>query len=359
MFEVYKIEQFFPMFKTGVAVETGKKVTDRQTIEDVDIEPIVIEINAGELGSEHNPRNLMYIIFLWIVSIYAMVTNVIQAILIKLFKNPDHSMEKILWNLGRSDKHISSLFVDRISKYNHMSKYFATKWQSLDIFYNYFKKIEPKLKKNLEGLATRLWIEKMENRQAVSNRKKIVTNLLVKSFFKLAVENDEIRVVSVASGSAQAVLEAMEECRGLNIEAVFVDIEKGALEKAEELSEKYGLNGKVTFIRGTPKKLEEICSKFRPHLIEMVGFLDYQEYNRAVKLINQVYKCLEDGGIYITCNINYNREKIFLDWVLLWPMVYRNKDEFVKLLIEGGFSPDNIQVIYEPFKIHGIGICKK
>jgi hypothetical protein len=33
--------------------------------------------------------------------------------------------------------------------------------------------------------------------------------------------------------------------------------------------------------------------------------------------------------------------------------------EFAKLLVEGGFTPENIRLIYEPFRIHAIAVCRK
>ena len=76
-------------------------------------------------------------------------------------------------------------------------------------------------------------------------------------------------------------------------------------------------------------------------------------------MIDRIRSCLRENGLFITCNINKNREKIFLDWLLLWPMIYRNENQLADLLIQGGFAPENIQIIYEPFRIHGIAVCRK
>jgi hypothetical protein len=57
--------------------------------------------------------------------------------------------------------------------------------------------------------------------------------------------------------------------------------------------------------------------------------------------------------------IRKNREKIFLDRVLIWPMIYRSEEEFADLLIHGGFTAGEIRLVYEPFKIHGIAVCRK
>jgi len=312
----------------------------------------------NEFGGEHCVRSRFYILSLWLVSFWAMITNFIQVIFRKIFTERHKSFNRIMWDIGRDSNHISSTFVDRFSRYNHESKYGAAGWRSLNIFYNYNSKIKPFLNGNFEGMITRYWIEKMENRQAVTNRLKVVVNLLEETFLKF-IHEPEIRLISVASGSAQAVIEAMLRCRHLNIKVILVDIDKSALKEARQSVKEAGLEDHFEFVRGTTRKLNEISQNFQPHIIEMVGFLDYRPDDKAITLINSIYQCLEPNGIFLTCNIRKNREKPFLDWVLLWPMIYRSEKQFAKLLLGGGFNPTKTEIIYEPFKIHGIGVCQK
>ncbi len=315
----------------------------------------IVVLPAKNFNGEHNKRSHPYIIILWLVSFWAMITNLSQAIYRKM--RTGHSLRRILWEMGRSSDHFSSIFVDRFSEFNHQSKTGAANWRSLDIFYNYHKKIKPKLS-GFDGWITRHWIEKMENRQAVANRLKIVVNLLEDAFKKF-INEPEIRLVSIASGSAQAVIEAIERCPNLNIKAVLIDLDESAIEASRQRVKEAGLEERFSFIHGTTKVLEGVCQKFRPHIVEMVGFLDYRPDSKAIKLVSRIRDCLLPGGVFLTCNINKNREKIFLDWVLLWPMIYRNPKRFAGLLAKGGFSPEEMIIFYEPFRIHGVAVCKK
>ena len=318
---------------------------------------VITTLAAGDFAGEHNQRNWFYILILWLVSTWAAVTNFTQSLFIKVFKKRKCSFGKILWEMGRDPEHVSSFFGDRFSRFNHETIVNAASWRSLDIVYNYHEKIKPQLNGGVESWLTNYWIGKLENRQAIANRLKIVVNLLMKAFVEFADES-EIRVVSVASGSAQAIVDAMLKCPHLNIKAVLIDIDTTALTAAKAYAEKNGLGDRFTFIRGTTRALEEVCQEFQPHIIEMVGFLDYRPTPQAIKLINKIKNCLPENGIFLTCNINYNREKVFLDWVMLWPMIYRNEDQFEELLLKGGFSPQNVDIFYEPFQIHGIGVCQ-
>jgi SAM-dependent methyltransferase len=311
-----------------------------------------------KFGGEYSRRKPLYIGAVWFASTLAMVTNLSQAIIRKIISRNNHRLGEILWEMGRDSNHVSSFLVDRFSKYNHQSKCGAAGWQSLDLFYNYYEKIKPKLNGDFEGWITRQWIEKCENRQAVTNRLKIVVDLLAKAFLEFNSES-EIRILSIASGSAQAVIEAMKRCPGLNIKVFLIDFDAGAIEEAKRLAASAGLENRISFICDTTRALEKAGSEFKPHIIQMVGFLDYRPRSKAIQLINRIRLHLPEGGIFITCNIRKNREKIFLDWILLWPMIYRDEEEFAELLVNGGFHPGKVHIIYEPFKIHGIAVCRK
>ena len=319
----------------------------------------IITLEAESFGGEYDKRSWGYVVVLWLMSIGAMITNLSQALFIKLFRKPKDPLMKILWEMGRNPRHVSSFFGDRFSRFNHQAKVGAASWRSLELFYNYYEKVEPELDNNIvERWLTRFWMKKLENRQAVANRLKIVINLLEDAFKKF-INEPEIRLVSVASGSAQAVIEAMRRCPHLNVKAVLIDLDESAIEASRQKAREAGLEDRFTFVKGPTSCLEEVCKNFPPHIVEMVGFLDYRPDKKAIQLISRIRKCLLPGGYLLTCNIRKNREKILLDWVLLWPMYYRGQKRLADLLVKGGFPPERINIFYEPFRIHGVAVAQK
>lgn len=317
----------------------------------------VYVISPEKFNGEYDRRSLLYICCVWAAGTFAMITNLAQALYRKVTTGGD-SFGKILWDMGRDRNHVSSFLGDRFSKYNHQAKYDAAGWRSLDLFYNYYEKVKPQLKRDLEGWLTRQWIEKCENRQAVTNRLKVAIDLLVAAFSELSMEK-EIRLLSIASGSAQAVVKAMKCCPHLDIKVLLIDADASAIGEAKRLVREAGYADRCSFIHDTTKAMEEAAQAFQPHIIEMVGFLDYRPRKQAIALIDRIRRHLPEGGIFITCNIRKNREKIFLDWILLWSMIYRSEEEFADLLVHGGFQTENIRLVYEPFQIHGIAVCRK
>lgn len=337
--------------------KTQKNIIKNYNIKTAKGELPVHVFDPDEFGGEYDRRNIFYVCGVWATSFIAMATNLAQAFYRKI-ANGGGSLNKILWDMGRDRDHISSFAFDRLSKFNRQAKYGATGWRSLDLFYNYHEKIKPQLHHDSEGWMTRYWIGKFENRQAVTNRFKIVINLIVNAFAEFSTEK-EIRILSIASGSAQELVEAMKRCPHLNIKVLLLDADASAIDEAKKIVGEAGLDDKFSYVNDTIKVIEDVARVFQPNIIELMGFLDYRSRSQAITLIDLIRKQIPDGGIFITCNIRKNREKIFLDWVLIWPMIYRSEEEFADLIIHGGFPVENIQLVYEPFKIHGIAVCKK
>jgi len=218
--------------------------------------------------------------------------------------------------------------------------------------------VRPALRANFEGWITHQWIGKCENRQAVTNRLKIAVDLISNALAGYSGE-PEIRILSIASGSAQAVVEALKRHPELNIKVLLIDFDESAIVEARRLVGEAGFDDRFSYRVATTRALEEAAQTFRPHIVEMIGFLDYRPRDKAIRLIERIRTQLPEGGVFLTCNIHHNREKIFLDWILLWPMIYRTDKQFAELIVEGGFEPDKVQIIYEPFRIHGIAVARK
>jgi len=320
----------------------------------------VLTVDSKMHNCEYKVNSIFYVLTLWLVSILAIISNSGKIFLFMLKNKLGYS--EALWKIGRSENHISSFFVDKFSSYNHQAKYGAAGWKSLRLFYNYETEVLPRIanpktfREVIEAFLTKFWIGKMENRQAVANRLKIVVDLLANTFRN--IEEKEIRIVSVASGSAQAVIEAIKKCPELKFRVILIDNDESAIAEAKKNVKMASLDC-FEFILGTTSCLEDACQRINPQIIEMVGFLDYRPQAKAKKLIGRIYDCLPEKGYFLTCNIKNNRERIFLPGVLLWPMIYRTVDQFVDVVIGGKFSPKKTIVYYEPHKIHGIAYCQK
>jgi len=247
-------------------------------------------------------------------------------------------------------------WIDGISPICREIKENATNWRALDTIYNY----QPK-KGNLVDSLTRFWMENVVNVKAVRNRLKLIKEKLNKAIKEILLKNKEVKIFSIASGSAQALIEIISEFKKQNIliKAILLDLDPTAIKYSKNLAKKFNVLDQINFANKSTRDLENVVGNFKPNIIEMVGFLEYRPEEKAVNIIQRIYNILQPEGIFITSNIRNNLEGFFLNYVIDWPMVYRSPEEFAKILTEGGFSPENFEIIYEPLKLHGIAVCKK
>ncbi len=249
----------------------------------------------------------------------------------------------------------NTFWFDGLCKESRMVKEDATTAQALNFLYNY----EFNIRSGIKGRFADFW-GAMINVQALRNRFKIVKRELTKAVEELRTL-DEVRIVSIAAGSAQAVLEVIEKAvqGGANIKGLILDLDPRAIEYSRKLAGQKKLADRIVFVNKGANSIQKSCRDFRPHIIEMVGFMDYRPHKRAIRLVQRIYSLLEPSGFFITCNIRHNREAFFLKYVVDWEMIYRSPEMLADIISRGGFSPEATKIIYEPHKIHGVVVARK
>jgi len=292
------------------------------------------------------------------VSVIALVQNVIiiffGALIGKIKKRGVKFFKVFLstaWNLGRSPYHFSSPFVDWFNRINHLGKVEGASAKVLSVFYNF----DYKEGRILIGGRKRksFWINHMNNSRGVANRKQLILDNLVEILRNYP--KNEINFVSLASGSAEAVIEAIKLVPEKKIRALLVDANPWAIAEAKRRVGEAGLMENFSFEE--KNILLAIRNIKGADIIEMAGFCDYLVDDNLAKYFQKIREALAPGGYFITCNIMPNKEKIFLDWVLLWPMYYRSSLRFEYILKEAGFAKP--LMVIEPLEVHVIAICRK
>jgi len=306
---------------------------------------------------EKHKAGIVFLALLWGVSCLSMIQNTAIVLIIAIGKKIQRPSVKfiknftmIAWKLGRSRLHYSSPFVDWLNPINHLGKVEAASSKVLSVFYNFNYK-EGYYRYNGHDFSS-FWISRMNNSRGVTNRKLIIIESLVAILKK--TEKNEINFVSLASGSAEAVLEAIAQVPEKNIRVTLIDSDPRAIEEAKRSVKAAGLMDKFTFLENNIlmaiRKLHDV------DVIEMAGFCDYLSDDKLAKFFQMIKGSLAPNGYFVTCNIMPNPEKIFLDWVLLWPMYYRSSLRFQYILKEAGFTCP--QMIVEPLEVHVVAVCE-
>ncbi len=318
---------------------------------------LIYTLPAESFGGEFKRTDYNYQAFLQRVSAEARTRNMEEAERrIASGKYNSADIKKVLYKMGRDPDYVSSPHFDGVSELCCRVKAGAAGFKALDIFYNWENIYEPGLKEDAEGAVARLWIGSMENRQAVTNRKKIVSNELTQAI--QIVRDDTVRIFSLAGGDGQTIIEAIKRA-GRKVQVILVDPDRDALASAQRRVREAGLEDCFVIKRGVVSTARRLVREFRPHIFDVVGLLDYLDDDKVVGVVKIAEESLCSGGTLITCNIVNNKERTFLENVLLWFMIYREPEELGQLLLAGGFQEEKIKIILEPFRIHTIAVCRK
>jgi len=274
--------------------------------------------------------------------------------------------KKLYGVFGQKPK-VNTILFDGLSRKNMTIKRNAKTCHALDVIYNH---------QNLwHDPLGNYWIN-MVNAQAVRNRKKLVVRELVEAMRKAYDNDGRIRLLSIASGSAQAVFEALkvifDSCPEItDIKVVFLDSDSSALEKSRQLAKDcnftgvffYSGNGALpvlyddlfSYIQGDAFRFSESLEVLggQPNVIEMVGLTDYLNSRLATTLFKKIYRMLASGGTFLSGNICPNFERHFMKWVIDWnEMIYRAPQEMSQIMADTNIPPSQMQILLEPQRLH-------
>lgn len=229
----------------------------------------------------------------------------------------------------------------------------ATTFEALEIMYRH-----PKYYNHqgaIENFWTKFWL-RLQNPRAVRNRLRLVKKVL--SRIILENQSTSIKIASLGSGSARAVLEVVSILQDKKIFDIFlVDKDKSALLYSERVSKELNIKSPIHYVNQKINENLSILKQVQFDIVEMVGLLDYFDDNRASELLTIIREGLKKGGHLITCNILDNPEEEFVSRVVEWEMIYRTTGNLLELADRAGFYP--VSVYLEPLKIHAVTSCQK
>lgn len=199
------------------------------------------------------------------------------------------------------------------------------------------------------------------NARAVRNRLQLVEKILKHTIKSLVVLQNKVSILSIASGSARAVIETLYSLNLPNkkISVKFLDKSAEAIEYSKELAKNLSKFYEIEWITDTASNFPRYYSHKKPDIIEMVGLMDYFHDPWAIRTLSLIRENLSANGTLITANIVPNTEQRFISDVVGWKMIYRTPEDLIDLALAAGFSKDKIKIIREPLKIHAVLIVKK
>lgn len=221
----------------------------------------------------------------------------------------------------------------------------AARWPALDEIYNWQQSM-----KGINGFFEALWLN-IRNCQAVRNRYRIVTKLIRK---EVEMREGKAKILSIASGSAQIVFEAVAEHDG--IEVLCIDSDQTAIEYSKRLAQQYGVKN-VEWRCGNVLSPGSLANGFTPDIVEVVGLFDYLTDAIIAGLLRRMQAMAAKDATILTAHIHPNSEEFFLANVVDWEMHYRSLDHLKELMERGGF--EQCRYFTEPHGIHTVVIGRR
>lgn len=262
-------------------------------------------------------------------------------------------IKKKLQYLFFKQKEVGLLIFDGIGKYGKVIKRNVTGWKAVDLIYNHQFGED----RTIGGWLDDFWFDSL-NCQAARNRFKLAKRELEKAILEFSSQN-EVRIISLAAGTGQIETETIAKIkkRNINAKVILIDKEQDALKRAQEFINLNGFLEEIKVINSDVKQAIEVLKNFKPHIVNMIAFLDYLHEEEAVRFISDIYQFLPAEGYFITSNTMPNIEMHFVKWIVGWPLIYRKPSELASIIKKSGFV--QCQIIPEPLKIQNVVVARK
>ncbi|MDD5341689.1 MAG: hypothetical protein PHC97_04650 [Patescibacteria group bacterium] len=243
-------------------------------------------------------------------------------------------------------------------------------WQALEYLYIWDKSTE-KLK-GFDRFISNVW-NQLENVRATRNRLKNIKGQLFNEIERLLELGEEkIVICSLAAGSARGPIEVvalyLRHFPDLmsRFELILVDNDESSFDFAKKLADNLipGMSSIIVMYKSFISQREEhlrpvmdFLKDHKPNVIEMVGFTDYMNSEKAVKIFSEVYALLDEDGLLITNNVGPNFERLFLEIVVTWKMLNRPERVVLDFFRKAGFK--NVLTVWEACGMQTIYVARK
>ena len=215
-----------------------------------------------------------------------------------------------------------------------------------------------------QGVADILWHHLISQPKAIRNRLKIVCRVFEEKIVYLFDKKNsrELSILSIAGGSSRSIMYALQNLKTISkndkIKVITVDKDAAALDVGKKVAKELEFENNFEWIHGTASEISTLFPNRKFDLVEIVGLLDYFDFERAVRLLTMSRELMNKDGFIIIANVIPNREQPFVHKTG-WPeMYYREPNEVARLLEASGFIGKN-NVIVEPLKIHCVAVGQK
>jgi len=212
-----------------------------------------------------------------------------------------------------------------------------------------------------ENREPRDWIDKRILKDAVltlsaRNRRRMAVSALKNLIYRHCAQGD-VHIVGIGTGPGFNVLEAMVDANTDRVFAYCIDEDVDAFEFGRRLADEMGLGGRVRYIAGNAVNLEHLLEVV-PHIVKMVGILEYLTDDQVMELFRVSHRMLPMGGsILVNSMRDTHGVDRYLRRVFNWHLNYRTPQKILRLFEECGFGDFHHRS--DPLGVYSIVVASK
>ncbi len=217
-------------------------------------------------------------------------------------------------------------------------------WMSMELSYDK----HAKAKDWIDFLALRWSAMPM----ALRNRRKIVSQVLAE-FIQQYGADGKVQILGIGAGPSRNLLSAVLLSGHKDIAATCIDLDSAAFAYGKKIWKDADLpEGSVEFLQGDAADLAREIN-IRPHIVKLVGILEYLDDASLQRLLELSRDCLRDGGMLLTHSI-YPEHGVdrFMRRVFGLRLRYRSTEQIVGCLEQAGFG--GFEIYPEPIGVYTI-----
>ena len=164
--------------------------------------------------------------------------------------------------------------------------------------------------------------------------------------------NGDVHIVGIGTGPGFNVLEAMVDARTDRVFAYCIDEDTDAFDFGRKMAADMGLEKRVRYIAGNAINLERLLDVV-PHIVKMVGILEYLTDDQVRDLLRVSHRRLSPGGtVMVNSMVSSHGVDRYLRRIFNWHLNYRSPDKIMRLFEECSFGDFSLRS--DPLGVYAI-----
>ena len=206
------------------------------------------------------------------------------------------------------------------------------------------------------------WIRSIPTCLTLKNRGSIITATVKELAISWNLDNP-MPVTSIASGSANEILDLYINANPPNVHVTCVDTNHQPLAYAANLSRKLEFDEQITFIQDNIFLLAQGYSNINIPPQQMIYSLtmgNYLKDREFIAILDWIYEHLLPQGTVILGNFNTsNPDRLLLEHILEWNFTYRSAEQLEQLFANSKFADLPLKIEADEFGVELFVICTK